>query len=341
MGNKTRVLCAMVILLGCVMVPFQSYAADGIGDTNLFASAVISDNAYILTGDRGSIYLSENKGDTWKAVESHTSYALADVCFPDGSQGWITGQAGMILYTANGGKTWVKQDSNADRYLLAVDFFDAENGCAVGANSTVVVTSDGGRTWKNASFDLASDLGGEFSLFDVRMLDETHICMVGDLGRIFISDDDGDTWQEAESPLYDPYMMIGRVLYGLTGDKDMLFAVGIDSTLVRSFDMGRTWQEADCGVSGPELFCVDLCKGSGLAAGSGGALLQTSDNGMTWKVSRVPEEVTRGWLSGVALDVDASGRIHGVIVGQYGAVGIVAGPQVAWQGTSMPKGEDK
>ena len=134
----------------------------------------------------------------------------------------------MILHTGDGGRTWAVQSSGVEAYLLDIDFVDPYHGVAVGADSTVVFTTDGGTTWQNAALGSSLDLAEEINLFAAVMMDEQKACIAGDGGRIFTSEDGGKGWVESKSPLYDEEMMEGRILYSMTYDSGILYAVGID-----------------------------------------------------------------------------------------------------------------
>ena len=303
---------------------------------NLFAAAIISDSACILMGDRGKIFLSNDSAKTWRKVDSNTGSALVSVCFPDDKNGWAVGQGGVIIHTTDGGRTWTPQASGVDKDLLAVDFFDTDSGVAVGADSAVVMTADGGRTWNGSSFTIANefeddpDLAEEYNLFAVRMMDARQVCISGDGGRIFITRDAGQTWIDVKSPLYDEDMMTGRVLYSMAYDSGVLYAVGIDCTFVYSKDQGITWTIGDTGYTDPDLFSFDIVDGKGIAVGSGGNIIQTSDGGASWKMVQAPEKVTRSWLSGIDLRKDSSGNIIALVAGQDGAAGLFKDGSFNW-----------
>jgi len=299
-------------------------------DVNLFASAVPSENRSIVVGDRGKIFLSEDGARTWERIESGTKAALATVCFPDGRHGWAAGQGGVILHSATGGRKWEPQDSGEDAYILDIDFVDPHHGFAVGADSSALATADGGGTWKKVSLDLSLELDEDLNLSAVAVMEPNKACVAGDGGRIFLTEDGGDSWVESESPLYDEEMMEGRILYSMTYDSGILYAVGIDGVLVTSTDQGKTWKERATGFPGPELYCIDVVNGVGLAAGSGGHIIRTSDGGLTWRVMGVPEEITRSWLSGVDLQETAGGGIRGLLVGQDGTVGRLENGGLSW-----------
>jgi photosystem II stability/assembly factor-like uncharacterized protein len=324
-----RLIIAVWLSLVQAVAHAENPASDLV-DVNLFASAVLPGGGLVAVGDRGKVYLSRDGAGSWKEIESGTSSALATVCFPDDQHGWTAGQSGVILHTEDGGGTWKAQSSGADAYLLAIDFIDPRHGVAVGAESTVLFTTDGGRRWQNAALGSALGLVEEINLFAVVMLDEQNACIAGDGGRIFSSEDGGGHWVESKSPLYDPEIMEGRILYSMTHDAGILYAVGIDGVLVISTDRGKTWTERATGHPGPELYCVDVVKGVGLAAGSGGHVLRTLDGGSTWEVMAVPQEITRFWLSGVDLRETAGGEIRGLLAGEDGTLGRLENGALSW-----------
>ena len=310
---------------------------------DLFDTAAIAPETFVMVGDRGRIYRSDDGGDRWTRVESGTKRALAAVSFPDGERGWAVGQGGTILHSADGGRTWAAQVSGVEGYLLDVDFVDGDHGVAVGADSTVVVTGDGGRTWRRCPFRLPEappeDPGEPVDLSVVALMDPRSVCIAGGTGRIFTSDDGGRTWSESDSPLYDPLWMEGSPLYAMTRDGPTLHAVGTDGSLLRSVDRGRSWTRTVTGGGGWELFGIDLVDGSGLAVGSGGHVVLTRDGGATWRTVETPERVRRAWLCGVDLRKDEAGTVHGLIAGGDGTFGRFRNGRISWQGSRSPDHE--
>jgi photosystem II stability/assembly factor-like uncharacterized protein len=298
---------------------------------SLFASTVVSDTAYIMVGDRGKIFLSKDGTKTWEDIESGTRYALASVCFPDDRNGWVAGQLGTLLHSQDGGKTWQAQSSGVDAYLLGVDFLDPLNGVIVGRDTAVLTTTDGGATWKRSPLKETAGLWDDVTLFAVAMIDTRSICAVGDMGRIFITEDAGESWSETKTPLYDERAMMGRVLYAVVYDAGILYAAGIDSTFAFSKDRGKSWTVGDTGFEKPDLFCIDFVGPFGLAAGSGGHVIKTSDGGATWREVEVPEEVWQAFLSGLDLKKNGSGEVAGLVVGEKGTFGHVVDRTIHWQ----------
>ena len=218
-----------------------------------------------------------------------------------------------------------------DAFLLDVDFLDDRHGIVVGGDTTVLITDDGGTTWEPSPLKTTAGLFGDLNLFAVAMMEDGNICAVGDMGRIFTTEDGGQTWVETKTPLYDEQMMMGRILYALVYDSGTLYAAGIDSTFAFSKDRGKTWTVGDTGFSKPDLYCIDVVGDFGLAAGSGGHVIQTSDRGLTWHLVEVPETITRYWLSGMDLRRDASGKVTGLVVGERGTYGRLEGGAIDWR----------
>jgi photosystem II stability/assembly factor-like uncharacterized protein len=326
-------MLAAALPVALFLVPVTSFADEGplihIG-RSLFATAVLSDSDYVMVGDRGKIFLSNDGAKSWKAVDSGTKVALSSVSFPDGQNGWIAGQAGVLLHSQDGGRTWEHQSSGVKAYLLDVDFFDARYGIAVGRDATVLATADGGMTWKRSPLKESTGLFDDLNLFAAAVMDDRHACVVGDMGRIFITEDGGQTWSESKTPLYDEQMMMGRILYALAYDSGTLYAAGIDGTFVFSKDLGRSWTQGDTGLSKPDFYGIDVVGGVGLAAGSGGHVIQTTDGGSTWQVVDVPERVTRFWFSGVDLKGTPSGKVCGLVVGKRGTFGRFMNGSLTW-----------
>ncbi len=298
---------------------------------NLFAAAIISDNRHIVVGERGSIYLSEDGAETWRKLKSPTLKALFAVCFPDGQNGWIFGQSGTILYSGDSGNSWKTQPSGTGTTLFEGDFMDSQNGFAVGADSTLVKTTDGGRTWTPAVVSTDSNEAETYTLFAVIMVTPQAVCIAGEGGRILASKDAGITWSESQSPLYDKEIMEGTTIYAMAADSDRLYAVGLDGSFIYSDDRGRTWATGTSGLKDPDLYSIDVVDGIGLAAGTGGYILQTLDKGSTWQIMTVPETITSSWISGLDLRKGASGELLGLIAGQNGALGRFSNGKLTWQ----------
>lgn len=320
----------LTALLLTTILPHTARPESATVGGSLFGAAVLSESAYIMVGDRGRIFLSNDGAETWEEVDSGTKSALSSVCFPDERNGWIAGQMGTILHSVDGGRTWKAQRAGEDAYLLDVDFLDPYHGIAVGAGTAVLMTTDGGATWEPSPLKSTAGLFDDLNLFAAAMMDARSVCVVGDMGRIFVTEDGGRAWSETRTSLYDEMAMMGRVLYGVVYDSGTLYAAGIDSTFAFSKDRGKSWTVVDTGFSKPDLYCIDVVGTVGLAAGSGGHLILTSDGGATWSEVGVPERVRRVWLSGTDLKRGRDGAVTGLVAGKSGTYGRLRGDDIDW-----------
>ena len=151
------------------------------------------------------------------------------------------------------------------------------------------------------------------------------------LSGCFITEDGGGSWSEIKTPLYDEMAMMGKVLYAVVYDSGTLYTAGIDSTFAFSKDRGKTWTVGDTGFEKPDLFCLDFVGPVGLAAGSGGHVIKTTDGGATWREVEVPERVWQVFLSGLDLKKNGSGEVAGLVVGEKGTYGHVVDRTIHWQ----------
>ena len=347
-GNILLMLIAAAFVAAAIIVfvrPHQkpSVITKNQIESNLFAAAVISEKDMLVTGELGKVYLSTDAGKTWQEKETPTRSALLCAGFGDEKNGWIAGQAGTIIHTTDGGKTWTAQPpTGVESTLLGINALDTLHACAVGADSTVVVTADGGLTWvREAQPGAEPQKEGQppapgFNIFGVKMIDANTICVAGYMGRIFLSKDSGKSWSEIKSPLYDAENQVGRTIYTLSGSADNMIAAGLDTALILSKDNAGTWAETAAGIKEPEIFGIDLEGRNGLAAGSSGTVLVSGDAGTTWKKLDVSEKVSRAWLSDAKLKKTASG-VKGLVVGQYGIIGIYDNGNVTWQVPVIPE----
>lgn len=289
------------------------------------ASAELKDNLYgvkfidpddgWVVGAFGTIFHSEDGGETWQAQDSKTTENLYDVDFVDPKRGWVVGRSGTILHTDDGGRTWTPQNSGVgiEKHLFAVDFADAQHGVAVGDWGTILTTSDGGRTWENHSLD------HDVILNDVSMVDAAQGWIAGEVGTVLHTEDGGRTWTPQHSG-------VGKSLFGVYfADARHGWAVGIDALILRTEDGGQTWtvengstevrELEQVGFSSayenPSLYAVRVVGDLGIAVGEIGAVYTSADGGRTW--TRRAEDAKGGskWFRAVSLVPGTSGAIVG------------------------------
>jgi photosystem II stability/assembly factor-like uncharacterized protein len=124
--------------------------------------------------DTTPLYMTDDGGDTWRAVSAIDGPTVKGLCAIDVLHtkfinsgvldsrtvihaGGRVGGPAFLLRSVDGGKTWKSQDVSAHtKMILDVKFFDENRGLIMGASDTdteksnalIIATQDGGATWK-------------------------------------------------------------------------------------------------------------------------------------------------------------------------------------------------
>lgn len=194
----------------------------------LRAIAFLDARRGFVAGNGGSLFATENGGETWKRVAVPAQENLTSIWFT-GELGWITGWNGAILHSGDGGRTWVRQRSGVLQGLESIYFADEKHGWAVGWVGTVLHTSDGGQTWHLAP------TGSFWALNSVYFRDAKSGWAVGFDGQILRSRDGGLTWEAQESPTR-------AWLRSVFFDSDGRGWIAAQEDLLVSDDGGESWK---------------------------------------------------------------------------------------------------
>ncbi len=222
---------------------------------------------------------------------------LTDVCFVNRKTGWAVGDRGVIWHTADGGKDWEIQPSGVSCRLESVSFISPEVGWAVGwtahpysqAGAGVLLwTRDGGRQW-NEDRKLILP-----ALKRVRFFGPRSGWAIGSPSAVFPSgilttDSGGRSWNPVSGEAGrgwctgDFLSMETAVVAGCGGRLARVRRGQIEAVQQQGFGLQNP---ARLKFSGPNL---------GWLVGEGGMVLQTDDQGATWRapVNRIPDEVAR------------------------------------------------
>lgn len=120
---------------------------------DLTSAFILDDQRAFLVSSSGSIYRSEDAGETWRRVYSETSEPLHDIAFSGAEQGWAVGD-GRIISTTDAGRSWSSQplpSSRPNASLRAVAALDRHHVVSVGLVGARFRSTDGGRTWEDRS----------------------------------------------------------------------------------------------------------------------------------------------------------------------------------------------
>jgi len=211
--------------LGCHevrFVPRGSAGAINIYD-NLFSVSTPDGKLVLASGYWGSIYRSENGGQSWERTDSGTKRLIYGISMADTQTGWAVGQLGLVLRTQDGGKTWVRQSTPKDHqgvHLFSVQALSPQRAIAVGEWGTIIVTNDGGKSWRDDSLTISEShpqfvwlsifdqqrvregkkVFEDVTLNDVHCLraDSQHCWIIGEFAYLFHSEDGGESWKRGE-----------------------------------------------------------------------------------------------------------------------------------------------
>ncbi|MHB1390849.1 MAG: WD40/YVTN/BNR-like repeat-containing protein [Thermoleophilia bacterium] len=239
----------------------------------------------LICGWHGVMLRSIDAGRTWAQTKVGSQSDLNSVAILDATTAVAVGSGGNILRSTDSGQTWMPVESPTTEVLSAVVPAGPGVAVAVGWNGTILRTQDSGKTWLR-QFD-----GGNPSLIfeSVDFTADGVGIVVSSTGHAFKSFDGGLTWQ----PLVLPQE--GLKFYGISllnnsnafivGDveAERIYSLGGKSVLMRTGDGGTSWKLGPHDINTDFLTVLYITPGNAIAAGWGGQLWYTMDNGASWQ----------------------------------------------------------
>lgn len=227
-------------------------------------------------GALGKLVRTLDAGGTWVTLTSGASTDLNSIWFSSPSTGWIAGNAGVVLKSTNGGGAWVRDlGVNASEHLKCIRFVDVNHGWAVGTSGVVLRTANGGASWTRTH-------PTGVTLNSVSFSDTSNGWAVGQNGTILGTHDGGRSWY-----------IVQPAVTGLTLNAAWRHsntrawgggATGARVSTVATPD-SLAWSSGTFGaqydIRGLQMMADSL---TGYATGwnAGGAILKTTDGGVTW-----------------------------------------------------------
>jgi photosystem II stability/assembly factor-like uncharacterized protein len=238
-----------------------------------------SEDRLVAVGERGFTLVSDDDGETWKAVGTPVVRGLTAVAF-NGKAGVAVGHGGSLVRTEDGGSSWidVPMDEAMGESLLGVTALGDGRFAAYGAFGLYFDSADGGKTWTRRT---VVDEYFEAHISQVLPVDGV-LWMVGEAGTLARSDDGGTTWVAVPSPYTGSYFGIVRTADGA------LLIFGMRGSVYRSADAGATWQQVPMDTTASFNGGRVLSDGRILLVGNAGLVASSSDNGQTFKVEWSP-----------------------------------------------------
>ncbi|MDC0716510.1 WD40/YVTN/BNR-like repeat-containing protein [Nannocystis bainbridge] len=196
---------------------------------------------YVVVGDRGTIRVSDDLGETWHAPTSPaTAAALRGlVAHCPFRIGIAVGDDGTVLVASGDLETWRARVSGTDQRLQAVALARPV-AVAVGDGGTIVRSGDEGETWAPVPVDTTADLrtvaltssGGGPAMGMIGAAD----------GALLVSRDDGETWDRINPGFTPPIRQIHVGGYEVDG------ATLLSATILAEGGLWA-WHEAEGGLT--------------------------------------------------------------------------------------------
>ncbi|MEO1896312.1 MAG: YCF48-related protein [Cycloclasticus sp.] len=221
MRMLTTMMLAVSLLLTVVSVQAEeSEKFHRFWPDNLYAVEFVNDNVGFVGGYSGSLFKTEDGGETWSGVYMGSNELIRHLSFVDESNGWGIGHRGSIFHTSDGGVNWEIQKTDKGNYLRDISFADLNNGWAVGHNAVIWHTSDGGKTWEKQ--ELTGFEGRDLPrLHGVIAKNASTAILVGEFGAVAHTEDAGNLWLVSYNENKATYLSVA-----IQGDRAI--AVGLD-----------------------------------------------------------------------------------------------------------------
>jgi photosystem II stability/assembly factor-like uncharacterized protein len=173
-------------------------------------------------GEGGSLFMTNDLGDSWLRLQAPTRYLLLGGTFVDENSGWLVGAGNTILQTTDGGETWrhARLSTTANIRFNSTSFVDGRLGWAVGSGGAIYRTINGGRSWQ------PQNSGTQADLLDVKFLDALEGWAVGSEGALLHTTDSGFHWTSERNGT--PHTL-ERIFFT---DRSHGWAVGFGGTII-------------------------------------------------------------------------------------------------------------
>jgi photosystem II stability/assembly factor-like uncharacterized protein len=286
-----------------------NWTQSGAGLTNLTLRAVTHcpNGVTLIVGDSGIILRSTDTGSTWSKIESSTVHNIYSVAINAEGYGYFVGEHGLIGKTTDFGQTWPSvTDTNAFGKFATTPV--TLRGVAIAYGDTAVVVGDSGAVrgtfdgntwypfgaegWNNTPLDYSSSIIFGRTSFQSVCFMGNYLYHDSTYSAFWVCSSSGLMLQVSLFiPGLDTFVVS---CYTLQGDADG----GVD-TIAFNFDCAASYQDSNFAFSGwyerqfinydPGnspwnffLFASIDSLGDGFATGTGGALLKTTNNGLSW-----------------------------------------------------------
>jgi photosystem II stability/assembly factor-like uncharacterized protein len=231
----------------------------------------------VIIGDRnGADYLrSTDNGSTWTVIDGLTAnFQGTFMSFYNSTSGYVFDSDKILHKTTDGGATWTPVSTAVEGNPIAVHWRDANKGWRQDSGQDIFKTTDGGLSWTN----LAPPEKPRRMLW-LESFSDTHLVCAGLVDEYWVSLDGGSTWTRGFFP-GGSGTRPGFYNYHRRGDE--FFVPSDAGEIFYSATNFENWegQIPSNRVSLTEIAFIN--DNIGIVAGTGSALLKTTDGGDNW-----------------------------------------------------------
>jgi photosystem II stability/assembly factor-like uncharacterized protein len=234
----------------------------------------------VAVGERGFVLISDDAGQSWRAVGTPVVRALTGVAFNGDKVGVAVGHGGSLVRTEDGGSSWsaVPMDEAYGESLLGVTALGDGKFAAYGAFGMYFDTLDGGRSWTKRTI-----LTEEFENHISQVVPVNgSLWMVTEYGTIANCDAQCTAFVGVPSPYTGSF-------FGMVVAPDgALVLFGMRGTVFRSNDAGVTWQKIETGTTATFNSGRTLSDGRIILVGNAGLVATSTDSGQSFKIQWSP-----------------------------------------------------
>lgn len=272
-----------------------------------------------LVGEKGTVKLSDNYGQTWVNANKgiNSTHKINTIEFSNSIVGFAGGitttlqfaNYGKLYYTTDSGQSWTDYNTGSSLpQVNSIHFPVFNRGYAV-ANNRVLRTTNAGNSW---GFVYRY---GSIDLYDIHFADSMFGMACGELGSVIRTDDGGQTFQTVYYGNFDDDIYGVYVL-----SKNIAFVCGENGFVARTTNGGQDWTEYNVITTSDFKSIHFFNSQEGMIVGKG-RILYTSNGGATF--SSLPVFTNRLINSVIMLNGS-----HGIAVGEnetilkYGDLGL-------------------